>query len=274
MTQEPKDRRCLADWATDLAGEGTDRGATRICYRAMCCVRAKSPARAAFFSVLALLATGCGLSVAGELVAEGGARAQGQRSDDATVSTADDATDSGIGMGPGNPGDSADPRPDPISDAAPPRSPVQDAAGAPDDVGGDRDAPEAAPEVGLSSHGTMACPLANDASACDVGSSICCTCPNCSVPFPTICLPIYPGCVPGGVYATLTCGSAANCPSGAECCASFDSTSTDSTSTLTGSSCKSSCAAGDIQLCADSAECAGGTSCQMLGAIPGFFGCR
>jgi hypothetical protein len=252
----------LADRANEMAGSGTD-AALRVCYASMRCFhRTKSAASTAFFSVLTLVATGCGLSLAGELVADGGPPAEGQGSDDATVSIPD-ATDPGTAMGRGNVGivgDADDPRTSPISDAAPPRSPLRDAS--------DRDAREGAVKAGLSSKGTMACPPANDASTCDVGTSICCTCPNCSVPFPTTCLPVFPGCVPGGVYAALTCGSAANCPSGAECCASFDSTST-----LTGSSCKSSCAVADIHLCADGAECAGGASCQALKAIPGFSGC-
>ena len=202
----------------------------------------KLASSAVFFSVLVLVMTGCGLGVAGELVPGGDARAGEQRSEDASIPVLD-ATDSGTGIGSGDPGDASDPGDpsdpnDPIADAASPRPPRADAAGDPHDAG-DGSAPEASVEAGPSSHGTMACPPANDASTCDVGTSICCTCPNCSVPFPTICLPVFPGCVPGGVYAALTCGSTANCPSGAQCCASFDSTSK-----LTGSSCKSSCTGG------------------------------
>lgn len=219
--------------------------------------RTKFAASTAFFAVMTLLATGCGLSVAGLLVVDG-APSGGQGGDDATVSTPDD---SGTGMGPDNPHD-------PVSDAGPPRTSPGDGARDPDDAG-HGDAPEGAVEAGLSSHGTMACPAASDASTCDVGTSVCCTCPNCSVPFPTICLPGFPGCVPGGVYASLTCGSAANCPSGAECCATFDTNSA-----LTGSSCKPSCAVADMKLCANSGECAGGRSCRMLTTIPGFSGCE
>jgi hypothetical protein len=223
-----------------------------------CLHRTRSARSAAFFLVLALLATGCGLSVVGELiaVADGGAPAEGHGDDDATVSTPG-ATDSSTGIGSLGDPDGAG------SDAAS----VRDSGGVPGDAG-DADAPGAV-EAGVSSQGTMACPPANDASTCEVATSICCTCPNCSVPFPTICLPAFPGCVPGGVYATLTCGSAANCPIGSECCASFDATPK-----LVGSSCKPSCTVSDVKLCADSSECAGARSCQALTSIPGFSGCQ
>jgi hypothetical protein len=226
--------------------------------RCLHCTR--SAASAAFFSLLTLVATGCGLSVVGELIAvpDGGAP-EGQGGDDATVSIPG-AMDSSIGTGSGSLGD----RDGTSSNAAPP---LTDAGSVPGDAGGP-DAPGAL-EAGISSQGAMACPPANDASACDVAASICCTCPNCSVPFPTVCLPTFPGCVPGGVYAALTCGSAANCPSGAECCATFDATPK-----LVGSSCKPSCAVSDVKLCADGSECGGSRSCQVLTSIPGFSGCQ
>jgi hypothetical protein len=104
-------------------------------------------------------------------------------------------------------------------------------------------------------------------SPCDLSSNVCCTCANCSLPFPTGCFPAFPGCEPSGTYMVLTC-SAHNCSGTSVCCASFSS------SALSGASCFSSCATGDVQLCASDAECPHGQTCSALSSIPGFTGCQ
>ena len=124
----------------------------------------------------------------------------------------------------------------------------------------------------VSSPGSIDCPPGSDGSACDLSSNVCCTCPNCFAPYPTECFPAVTGCVGvvfSGVYAPLTCEDKTNCATGSICCASFNSSSA-----LTGSSCKPSCGAGDVQLCTVSTECATGETCQALMSIPGFDGCQ
>jgi hypothetical protein len=103
---------------------------------------------------------------------------------------------------------------------------------------------------------------------CDLSSNVCCTCANCSLPFPTGCFPAFPGCEPATTYMVLTCGSTSNCSGTSLCCASFSS------STLSGASCSPSCATGDVQLCASGAECPHGQTCSALASIPGFTGCQ
>jgi hypothetical protein len=100
---------------------------------------------------------------------------------------------------------------------------------------------------------------------------VCCTCPNCFAPYPTTCFPAATGCVGivfSGYYARLTCESTTNCSVGSVCCASFTA------SVLTGSSCKPSCATGDVQMCLDSSECPQGHSCKAAASIPGFTACQ
>lgn len=214
-----------------------------------------------------VLATGCGLSVAGELVVVGDLP-PGDDGADATVSPGDEDGGSGTddSEGPVTPGRGSD------AGGAPKDGALHGQAHGDAGDGGhavpDGEVPET-PEGGLPSHGTMACPQGGDASACDVGTSVCCTCPSCAVPFPTICLPTFPRCVPGGVYDSLTCGSAANCPGAAVCCASFATASR-----LGGATCEASCAAEQVQLCTGSTECAHGKTCQALTSMPGFNGCQ
>ncbi len=119
-------------------------------------------------------------------------------------------------------------------------------------------------EGGISDSSVMTC----GAAPCDLSTSVCCTCANCALPFPTSCFPSFPGCVPAGTYATLSCGGAANCPSHSQCCASF------ANGNLAGASCRSSCQGGDVQLCATDAECQDHQTCTMLASIPGFKGCQ
>lgn len=131
---------------------------------------------------------------------------------------------------------------------------ASDDAPAPSDGGG----------VGALAAGFLTCGV----STCNLSSDVCCTCPNCALPFPTTCFPTFPGCVPGTVYSPLACGSSANCPEQISCCASFSSTG------LTGASCRRACASTDVRLCASDAECAGETTCRALASIPGFMGCQ
>jgi hypothetical protein len=119
-------------------------------------------------------------------------------------------------------------------------------------------------EGGISDSSVMSC----GTSPCDLSTSVCCTCANCALPFPTGCFPSFPGCVPAGTYATLTCGGAANCSVHSQCCASFTNGS------LAGASCQSSCSGGDVQLCASDGECPGNQTCTTLMSIPGFTGCQ
>lgn len=216
--------------------------------------------------VLVVVATGCGLGVAGELTVDGGSRPTGEGSDDATLSTRGGDDPGLAGDADGGAGDPAMVDDGGEFDAL--RGGLFGDVG--DSEGTERkgNAP-GTPEGGFPSHGAMGCPESADAATCDVSTSVCCTCPNCAIPFPTICLPSFPGCVPAGAYATLTCGSAANCTNASVCCASFNTTPT-----LTGASCEASCSVRDVQLCADTTECPSGRSCRALTSIPGFNGCQ
>jgi hypothetical protein len=225
--------------------------------------------KAALLTSLAasLVATtvGCGLDLAGE--ASPDPREAGLLDDGFVPPGSSGGSTDGSAGNPFDHGFSADgPRED--STTAAPGSPIPDAAIGDRDAGDVTTFPEAGP-----SHGTMGCPPSSDAGLCDLSSNVCCTCPGCFAPFPTLCLPALTGCVGvvlSGVYARLTCGDSTNCATGSVCCAGFDMTSA-----LVGSSCLASCpTTGAAQLCTTSAECAAGKMCQPSTAISGFSTCQ
>lgn len=225
--------------------------------------------KTAFLTSLAasLVATGvgCGLGLAGEASPE--PHEAGLR-DGGFVPSGSSGGPTSDGSG-GNPFDQgfAD-RPRENGTTADPGSPIRDAMIGDSDAGTVTSTPEGGP-----SHGTMGCPPGSDSGLCDLSSNVCCTCPGCFAPYPTLCLPALTGCVGvvfSGVYARLTCGDSTNCATGSICCAEFDTTSA-----LIGSSCLASCpTAGAAQLCTTSAECAAGKMCQPTAAISGFSTCQ
>lgn len=205
---------------------------------------------------VALLATagGCGLSLQGALWLE---------SDDADVSSHGSSSGTADSSLSGE-----DPTADGSGvDGAGPLSEF-DAHGGNGDLGPTVFFPDAGP-----SHGTMACPPGGDAAVCDLGSNVCCTCPNCFAPYPTECFPTLTGCVGvvfSGTYARLTCGGSNNCDTGQVCCAEFDSASV-----LTGSACLAACPSpGSVQLCTPGDACGAGTTCQPLASVQGFSACQ
>lgn len=66
-------------------------------------------------------------------------------------------------------------------------------------------------------------------------------------PFPTTCLPSFPGCVNAGIIS-IACDDAADCLNGQVCCGNLSGQNA-------GSRCASTCASPSFQVCRTSAEC-------------------
>jgi hypothetical protein len=103
---------------------------------------------------------------------------------------------------------------------------------------------------------------------CQTSFQICCTCPNCTIPYPTQCFPQITGCT--GTGKLMTCDDAADC-NGGVCCAHFQPPNY----TFTGATCESSCPdEGNAQLCAIDGECPPERACKPLASLPGFRACQ
>ncbi|MGO9832818.1 MAG: hypothetical protein ACLP1X_01245 [Polyangiaceae bacterium] len=209
--------------------------------------------RGALAATVVVAGLGCGLGLGG---------VSGVGHEGGVLSETGDATTS-FGEGGGSGGGSSGGTIPPGSDGG---SSIRDADG-------NGDASDAIDAEVMPSQGSIGCPENGDAAApCDLSSNVCCTCPNCFAPYPTQCFPTVTGCVGvvfSGIYAPLACENQMNCAAGSVCCASFNSSTL-----LTGSSCKPSCAAGDVQLCTVNTECGASRTCQSLTSIPGFNGCQ
>lgn len=105
------------------------------------------------------------------------------------------------------------------------------------------------------------------AGPCALNFNVCCTCPGCTLPFPTQCYPKITGCTTG---TPMHCDDQADC-GGKVCCAHFQPPSYD----FTGATCESKCPdEGNAQLCTTDLECPDGRKCKPLASLPGFKACQ
>jgi hypothetical protein len=102
----------------------------------------------------------------------------------------------------------------------------------------------------------MACVIAG------TPTNTCCVGP---LPFPTSCLPTFPGCVNGGGMP-IGCDDAADCPNGQLCCGNLSGQSA-------GSRCAATCPSPSIQICRTHAECHS-RKCAPIFQAPQYGACQ
>ena len=115
--------------------------------------------------------------------------------------------------------------------------------------------------IGAATAGSVFC----GGTACTLAGTPGNTCCVGLVPFPTTCLPTFPGCVNAGV-SSISCDDAADCDSGKVCCGSMKSKNLSA-------SCAASCDGGTFQVCRTNAECGGGT-CEPIQDMPDYGQCK
>jgi hypothetical protein len=117
---------------------------------------------------------------------------------------------------------------------------------------------------GAGTPGSISC----GGALCLTSFNVCCSCPNCPIPYPTTCFPKLTGCT--GTGKLMTCDDAADC-NGEVCCAHYQLPKYE----FLGATCESSCPEeGNAQLCTVNAECPSGRVCKPLASLPGFHACQ